>query len=56
MDNTESRTLTSDEMKMINRLRRELCESGAMDSRTAFSFALSVVQHKELIIGILTEK
>ena len=56
MDNTESRTLTSDEWTKIYHLRDKLKESGAMDSRTAFSFALSVVQHKELIIGILTEK
>ena len=56
MDNIEERTLTFGEMKMINRLRKELCDSGSMDPRTALSFALSVVQHKELIIGILTEK
>ena len=30
MDNIEERTLTFDEMRMINRLRKELCDSGSM--------------------------
>ena len=48
-------SLTIDDLKKINKICAHMQAFGDMDYRTAYSFALAVVQNKEFIKKVLTE-
>ena len=47
--------MTVEELKMVNKISSYIRENTEMDFRTAYSFALAVVQNKEFIRKTLNE-
>lgn len=47
--------MTIEELKMVNEISSYIAIHTEMDLRTAYSFALAVVQNKEYLKKVLTE-